>query len=269
MADNSTIVPATEPLAHALDLFCFHGRPQNRDTQRPVSIVVNHGYAVGFSPSRLQPVWAAYRVSAAKRDVDYERPHLFYDDPRIPEEWRITDWTFGRIGSTSYDRGHMVPNFAVNTQFGRLAQMETFFMTNICPQRAEQNQGIWMRLEKIIVSQWAPEWEHIWVITGPIFGSRPRKLKRPNGLEVPVPKGFYVILTDPLRWPYDDPKNVRFLALNIPQSAGSGYPDNDMITTVAEIEKATKLRFFPYLSAREKKVVARQTSKIMWNYREL
>jgi endonuclease G len=269
MSDYSSILPVSEPLAHALDLFCFHGHPENQNEKHPVSIIVSHGFAVGFSPSRLQPIWAAYRVSAAKRDVNYERPHLFYDDPRIPAEWRITNWTFGKSGSTAYDRGHMVPNFAVNTQFGRLAQMETFFMTNICPQKKQTNQGVWMRLEKIIVSQWAPEWDHIWVITGPIFSSKPKTLKRSNGLKVPVPKGFFAILADPLRWPYDNPKNVRFLALNIPQSAGYDYPNNKYVTTVAAIEEATKLKFFPYLSSPKKKTVAKQTSKNVWDYSEL
>lgn len=269
MSDYSTILPASQSLAHALDLFCFHGHPTNQDEERPVSIIVNHGYAVGFSPSRLQPVWAAYRVSAARRDVDYERPHLFYDDPRIPKEWQISSWTFGKHGSTSYDRGHMVPNFAVNTQFGRLAQMETFFMTNICPQRAQNNQGVWMRLEKIIVSQWAPEWEHIWVICGPIFSDNPKMLKRRGGKQVPIPDAFFAILADPLKWPYDKPKNVRFLALEVPQSVGKGYPNDKLISKVSDIEAATKLRFFPKLSASQKKIVAKQTSKKMWKFREL
>jgi hypothetical protein len=35
------------------------------------------------------------------------------------------------------------------------------------------------------------------------------------------------------------------------------------------IEEATKLRFFPELSAAEKQVVAERTSTTMWAYRDL
>lgn len=267
MSDNSSVLEICRPLQHALDFFCFRGRPLNLDQKRPVSIIVNHGYAVGFSPDRLQPLWAAYQVSAAKRDVDYERPHLFYEDPRLPKEQQVGTWGFGLVDGKPFDRGHLVPNFAINTQFGRLAQSETFFMSNIAPQRADTNRGVWQRLEKLIIQEFAPAWEHIWVMTGPIFAAKPRFITRANGLKIPVPKSFFMILIDPQRFPYDDPKNVAFLALEVPQTTGYKIPGSELVTSIEAIETATKLRFFPELTAAERITMAQNTSKEMWEYR--
>lgn len=266
--DNSSVSPASRPLEHLVDLFCFKGRPLNLDKKHPVTVLVNHGYVVGFSNERKQPAWAAYRVSAAERDVDYERPHLFYDDMRLPDEFRIGTWGFGKHANVPYDRGHMVPNFAINTQFGRLAQMESFFMSNICPQVASTNRGIWQKLEKKIIREYAPNWDHIWVITGPVFSQQPKNITRSNGATVAIPKSFFAVLVDPFKYPHDDVDNVHFLALEILQSAGYAELDKKHITTINKIEKATKLNLFPKLSNSERKKVEGKKAPRIWEYRE-
>jgi endonuclease G len=63
-----------------------------------------------------------------------------------------------------FDRGHMTPNFALSSQYGSLAQLETFFMTNMCPQKADLNQGAWQKLEAFVVDV-AQSLEHVFVIS--------------------------------------------------------------------------------------------------------
>lgn len=104
MSDNSIIADACMPFAHHIDFFCFKGQPENLDQDNPVQVLVNQGYVVGFSSFRKQPLWAAYRVAAAERDVDYERPHLFYEDIRVPEEDRITTWTYQEVDGQKNER---------------------------------------------------------------------------------------------------------------------------------------------------------------------
>lgn len=266
MADHTTILRGCEGIAHFLEFFCLHGAPANRDAERPVSVIVNYGYAVGFSPARLQPVWAAYQVSAATRDVDYERPEFFYDDPRLDPEHRIGTGTFKSLGGKRFDRGHLVPNFAINTQFGRVAQFETFFMSNITPQIAATNRGSWQRLEKAIVSAYAPMRKHVWAMTGPIFGAAPRAIARPNGAKVPVPEAYFLVLADPERYPFDDPDNLNILALRVPQDFGSQKPGDVLVTTLDAIEQATQLTFFPRLSTSDKAKLENQTSPTLWPF---
>lgn len=269
MVDYSNLLPVCAPVAHFLEFYCVHGAPANTSPSHPVSVIVNHGYASGFAPTRLQPLWAAYQVSAAKRDVDYERNEFFYDDPRLPTEQRIGTSGYGRLEGIAYDRGHMVPNFAINTQFGRIAQAETFFMSNIIPQRDVTNRGAWARMEKAIIRAYAPLRKHVWAIVGPVFGQNPPVLKRRNGLVVPVPEAVFLILADPERYPYDDPDNLNILALRMPQDWGNRPLTDELVTTLPDIERATGLTFFPRLSAKEKAKLVNQTSPSLWPLEQL
>jgi endonuclease G, mitochondrial len=269
MADNSTVLPACQSIAHFLEFFCVHGTPENLDAAKPVTIAVNQGYAAGFSPSRLQPIWAAYQVSAATKDLDFERPEFFYDDPRLPPDQRIGAEGFKHPGTVKYDRGHMVPNFAINTQFGRIAQFETFFMSNIIPQEAQTNRGAWKNLEQAIIKAYAPLRKHVWAITGPIFSANPALIARKNGLKIPIPEAYFLVLADPERFPYDDPNNLSVLALKVPADHGKKPLTDDLVTTLDDLERLTQLRFFPRLSAKDKAKVKNQTSPIIWPFEKL
>lgn len=264
--DNSVINRHSESLKHLIDLFVYKGQPRNLDPDREIQILVNHGYVVGFSPSRNQPVWTGYRVAKARKDLNFARPHLFYDDYRLSPNNQIGYKTFGN----GYDRGHMVPNYAINTQFGRLAQMETFFMSNICPQKKGLNQGLWMRLEEKIVADYAQDWEHIWVLTGPIFGSNPERIKRRDNVYVDVPEYFYCILVDPIRWPHDNMRNVGVICMLFSQNTvRSKNVSKEHITTIDEIEKLSKLNLFPTMTTRERNKYEKLKAQDIWDNRRV
>ncbi len=244
--DNSSIHPASRDLAHLVDLFTFQGAPHNQDPDHEIQILVNHGYVVGYSPTRLQPAWAAYRVAGFEQDFGFDRPHLYYEDHRLDPNLQIGSGTFGQQDGVRYHVGHMVPNEVINRQFGRLAQMETFFMSNMSPQRGSLNTGVWLALENSIRKiEDTPDKDHVWAIVGPIFGDAPAEIVRPNGLRVPIPDAYYCLTVDPFRYPWDRESNVDIACLRIPQSAPGGTPLPDFLTDLAAIEAETKLDFFP------------------------
>lgn len=244
--DNSKIHPSSESLAHLIDLFLFKGPPINNDPDNEVQILVNHGYVLGFSPQRLQPLWAAYRVAHADRSVDYDRPHLYYVDDRLTPEHRLGPETFGKKDGIQYHVGHMVPNEVINVQFGRLAQMETFFMSNMSPQRGSLNTGVWLSLENAIRNiEDTDAKDHVWAIAGPIFDETPESIVRPNGLEVPIPTEYYYISIDPFRYPWDREGNVDIACFRIPQTAKRGTKLSKFIVELDEIEEITNLTFLP------------------------
>ena len=244
--DNSRVHWRSRDLEHLLDLYLFKGRPINKDPDHKVVVLINHGYAVGFSPDRLQPLWAAYRVAGSDRDVDFDRPHLYYDDRRLNKKWQIGADTFGKHNNVRYHVGHMVPNEVINRQFGRLAQMETFLMSNMSPQRGSLNTGVWLSLENMIRKiKDTPDKDHIWAIAGPIFSDDPELIRRPNGTKVPIPDAYYYITVDPFRYPWDRPRNVDIACFKIEQGARGGNPLTKYLVELDEIEELTKLSFFP------------------------
>ncbi len=243
--DHTTIHPLCADQAHRIDLHLWRGAPQNLDETRPIQILVNQGYVVGFCPERLQPRWSAYRVAHADDDVDFDRPLVYYDDQRLIEDHRIGRKTFGKIGGIQLHVGHMTPNEVINRQFGRLAQLETFLMSNMSPQYGSLNNGVWRKLEKSIREiKDEPGKDHVWAIVGPVFGEDPASIYRGQGKYLPIPEKFFCVIVDPHSYPYDTPSRVDIDCFMIPQDAPSSSHPDDYPATREEVEEATNLKFF-------------------------
>jgi len=243
--DFTNIHPSCLHQTHHVDLHLWRGAPKNLDEDHPVQIIVNQGYVVGFCPDRLQPSWAAYRVAHADDDVDYDRPLMYYDDLRLPKEQRIGRKTFGRIGRIKLDVGHLAANEVINRQYGRLAQMETFLMSNMSPQYGSFNRGVWLKLETAIREiEDEPGKDHVWAVIGPIFGDQPPTISRGRGKNLPIPEKYFCIVVDPFQYPFDTPSKVHIDCFILPQDAPRGSNPKDYPASLEEIEAATKLKFF-------------------------
>lgn len=129
------------------ELFTYGGFPEAQANGPEFKILVNMGYAVGYSEKFKNPLWAVYRLGNKKTDSvqEWERPWAFFTDDRTDSKVSHDDYT-----SSGYDRGHMIPNFAMLEQYGQMAQLETYLMSNICPQKKELNRWIWVNLESKI-----------------------------------------------------------------------------------------------------------------------
>ena len=197
----------------------------------------NTGYVAGWSDLRREPLWVAYRLDPQTGKHNLKRPARFTPDPRVAHPGDTHDYD-----ATGYDRGHLAPNAAIAQRYGHDAQLETFFLTNICPQRPELNRKVWSRLEREEADDLAQRLDGVWVVDGPVFGSDPAKL--PGGEA--IPEAFYKILLD------EGPDDLRLRAFLIPQDVRGNENPESFTTTVDAVERATGLDFFPALGdARE------------------
>ena len=245
MTDFTTVHPSSANMAHQIDIHLWRGAPQNLDPNRPVQILVNQGYVVGFSPTTLQPAWSAYSVAHADEAVDFKRPLHYYSDLRIDPAQRLSNRTFGKLGAIPLNVGHMTPNEVINRQYGRLAQAETCLMSNMSPQYETLNQGVWAKLEDAIRTvQTEPGGDYAWVIVGPVFGEDPPHVSRDGGKLVPVPEAYFALVVDPVRYPYETLSNVNLDCFIIPQTAPRDSDPDEYPATREEIEQRTMLRFF-------------------------
>ena len=149
----------------------------------------------------------------------------------------------------------MCPNSAIAARYGRKGQMDTFLMSNICPQRPELNRKVWERLERL-EEGYANKFGGIWVITGPIFDQHTQILNR----QVEIPDSFFKILID------EDKGKVRVLPFIVPQKVTGKEILNEFLTSVDEIEKKTGLDFFtPMDKEFQDKLESFVPPKTMWN----
>lgn len=189
------------PNIYLTELYTFHGLPRNTEPGREIKILVNHGYAVGYSEELKVPLYAVYRygnltnTSEELEERAFERPPKFQVDLRTEAKVHTDDYT-----GSGYDRGHMAPNYGLRTQYGHLAQIETFIMTNIVPQKASLNRNIWADAEKRIVDVLAQDdrgsgnsddIKDVWVVSGPIFEG---ELEVFGDRKIAVPTAFYKII---------------------------------------------------------------------------
>ncbi|MCO5267361.1 MAG: DNA/RNA non-specific endonuclease [Brumimicrobium sp.] len=263
--DYSLVNEQSTCMEYLLPLFTIHGVPKNQNENDTLSILINHGYCVGYSTKYNQPRWVAYQVSNAKQDVDYSRFPFFVDDTRLNPENRIGSETFGG----GYDLGHLAPNAAINRQYSKLSLMETFLMSNISPQTADLNRGVWQKLEAKIYTDYISEKEHLWVIIGPVFSENPEYITRKNKTKVAIPEAFYCILIRPRVYPYDSPGNSDYLTFLFPQQIDRKQPiDVQFLTNINEIECKTKLNFFPNLTKTMEKKIEEKIATELWEISE-
>ena len=105
----------------------FAGAPKRIAGPAPQDIrILDRGeFKIGWSDTLRHPVWCAYHVTRDARYENAKRPG-FTKDRSLSRTPAPGDYT-----KSGYDRGHMVPNYAIVTRYGEEAQKLTFCMSNI------------------------------------------------------------------------------------------------------------------------------------------
>ena len=186
------------------------------------------GYALGYIEYHEQPAWVVYHFTkeeavtkAVKRSDD------FREDPEIP----TGSATLADYRRSGYDRGHLAP--AADMAFSVRTMSDSFYMSNMSPQKPAFNRGIWKNLEAQ-VRDFAITEHDVYIVTGPILPKT--KTVTIGGNKVTVPTHYYKIV-------YDRTPPEKMIAFILPND-GSNRPLQDFAVTVDAVEAATGLNFF-------------------------
>jgi len=228
-ADSAVVVKTAEAALHSPFDNLKMGVPSwNCDI-----ILDREGYALGYSKHYQQPLWVSYKLTAAEAsNGKARRTENFRTDPMIPGGSAAPEDYQGAF----YDRGHLAP--AADMTFSLQAMSESFLLSNVSPQKAEFNAGIWRELEAQ-VRQFAAANGEVYVVTGPIF--QPGKPVVTIGASrVAVPHAYYKVVLDAT------PPDCRAIGFILPHR-GSDRPLREFAVTVDTVERATGLNFFDRL----------------------
>ena len=224
-------VSAPLPTALSTNRLVCAGLPRRLpDSSAPNDITVLNktGFVIGYSPLLRHPVWVAYKTHPAPHTIPPARPSGFQPDPAAPNSPQGKEYA-----KSGYDRGHMAPNLAISTGYGKAAQAQTFLTSNICPQRPGLNQGPWCNLEFRIAELWPDCCGEVWVITGAI-SSRDRK-RMASGVDIPT--AFYQIVVS------QEKGRVRAFAVYMPQNIRRRTPTRTTLVSIDEIEALSGFDF--------------------------
>ncbi len=192
--------------------------------------VVHTHFALGYAEAHEQAAWVAYELTPAEVGANLAREGNFREDPLVlTGSASLNDYR-----KSGYDRGHLAPVGDMN--FDSVAMEESFYMSNISPQKRAFNGGIWSRLENQ-VRTWATEKGGLYVVTGPVLGQAKRSI---GENQVTVPDFFYKVLLN------ERGNESRMIALVVPTTA----KDDDLrafVEKVDNVEAYTGIDFFPAL----------------------
>ncbi|MCF0166724.1 MAG: DNA/RNA non-specific endonuclease [Bacteroidales bacterium] len=123
---------------------------------------VSHlGYTTCYCNETKIPSWVAYRLDRSDLAGDISRSDNFVCDPGVKGP-QATTYDYKGSG---YDRGHMAP--AADMKWSSQAMIESFYMSNMCPQAGNLNRGDWKRLEELC-RDLTERYDKIYVVCGPV-----------------------------------------------------------------------------------------------------
>ena len=242
-------------LYFAFSCFCWAGEqtPQYDNLSFGVPgkadiIIDRPGYALGYIEYHEQPAWVIYIMTKAEATSKAaKRTNKFRSDPEIPAGSATTE-DYRRSG---YDRGHLAP--AADMAFSGQTMADSFFMSNMSPQKPAFNRGIWKDLEAL-VRYFAITERKIVVVTGPIF---PKKKSVTIGTnQVTVPTHYYKVI-------FDLTPPQKMIGFILPNEC-SDEPLAAFAVTVDVVEKATGLNFFSRVTKEEQEGLERTISVKAW-----
>lgn len=208
------------------------------------------GYTVSYNPELRQPNYVAWTLTAVRTNGQNRRESQFYEDAQLPVAVRALLADYYNSGLS---RGHMCP--AADNKWSEQAMRESFLLSNVCPQSMSLNGGDWEKLESFCRSYVRRTGAKLHIICGPVFSSRPPKLRRKRLYE---PDSFFkaIVCLD-----NGAERGIAFIYANGTQQ----HPMTHYACTIDDVERLTGLNLFHTLPKNLQKRVKSQNNLASWH----
>ena len=200
---------------------------------KTVNQVVKHQiYTLSYSESDEQAEWVAYKLFKNSINHSIKRKDNFRQDISIT----TGSATLKDYKNSGFDRGHLAP--AKTMSYSKETMSDSFFMSNMSPQKPSFNRGIWKKLEEkvrdlILIS------DSLYIVTGPVLENSLGKI---GENKVTIPSAYYKTI---IRFKDDKLFGIGFLLKN----EKSNRELSMFSVSIDSIEKVTGLNFFYQLDS--------------------
>lgn len=141
-----------------------------------------------YDAEAMLALWVAYPLNKGLLSGSSGRTNNWGFDPKVPAQYQQT-LNKGYTGG-SYGRGHQIPSADRQTYE---SNSQTFYFTNMTPQKGELNAEQWASLEGR-VRTWANQSDTLYVVTGADFRNSSNYASDNVGKRIPVPTGYFKAL---------------------------------------------------------------------------
>ena len=213
-------------------------------------VVYHTGFALLYNETYEQASWVAYELTKEETVNMFKRDNHFMNDPAV-KTGTADDADYAKSG---YDRGHLAP--AADMGWSEISMKESFYYSNMSPQKPGFNRGIWKKLEDLM-RDWAVENEKIYIVTGPILTPG---LPTIGHNQVSVPQYFYKVVLD-----YTEPdiKGIGFILAN----ESSNQPLQSFVVSIDSVERFSGLDFFPTLADNIETTIEKMNTTKGWSWK--
>lgn len=251
------------------------------------SIVIIHttnddygiNYSVEWDTEKKSQRWSCYQLHAGNKGGGNSRVvdgYLFDEDmPNHDVNYvcNSSGNTYDPFWSSGYDHGHICPNS--DRKYSREANRQTFFLTNMQPQRNIFNAGIWLKMENKLTNSWWPTsaGDTVFVVKGGTIDSEnniieyisnSQKSATPKAGYIPVPRYFFMAILRKQKTGY---KALAFWVEHLNESHTNDNLSNYVIN-IRELEQRTGIDFFcnlPDNIEEEVETMSAENVKWLWN----
>lgn len=155
---------AAQPFAACLDEF-WKGEAPIAVGEGYADALCNAHFATLYSETTETPLYSAEHLTRRQVEaaIHLHRAGQFHEDDRLPPAIasNLDDYR-----GSGFDRGHMAPDGDMPT---RRAQSQSFLLSNIVPQNADDNRHLWTDIEYAVRGLVLSTGNDAFVVTGPVF----------------------------------------------------------------------------------------------------
>lgn len=219
-------------------------------------VIFHSAMALVYSEEHEQAKWVAHIITPDVISGNTGRTNDFRPDPKIKTGSAVEQDYFKRIkkpdGKYGYegfgfDRGHLAPS--ADFRWSATALSESYYYSNMSPQRPEFNRVSWAKLEDMLRSYVEENVTDLYVVTGPLLrDGLPKVEKSVNKISIPV--YYYKVALDPAKQ-----RGIAFLMPN----RKAEYPIEHYAISIDSLESLTGIDFFPALPDEQEDVLEAMT----------
>lgn len=230
-------------------------------TGKEGDIIRHAAMVLSYNEQHEQANWVAHIVTPDVIDGNLSRTNDFRPDPlvksgsTVEKDYFLKEEVNGKMeyDGFGYDRGHLAPS--ADFRWSQTAISESYFYSNMSPQRGEFNREAWADLERWVRGRVFAHKKQMIVLTGPVLKDGLPIVERSIN-KVSIPEQYFKVILD---LESDKPKAIAFLMPN----KKCNKPVISYAISVDELEKITGLDFFSKLDdALEDKLEAMQDIRI-------
>lgn len=256
---NRKAIYAILSLLIAVGFYYYQNNFEQKNLQIPIEgfnylptsttgqIIQHQNYTLSYNELYEQAEWVAYELNRTHLTYDDRKRPYFINDPKV----LTGSANYKNYKKSGYDRGHLCP--AGDRRFSKEAYDETFYTSNITPQKNDFNAGVWNRLE-MKTRYWTKKYGQLYIITGGILS---RDLKSIGYEDVAVPKLFYKIILDKA--------NSKAIAFLFPHQE-SKKSLQTFVVSIDKIEQLTHIDFFSSLPDELENKLESSTKTSNWKF---